>query len=53
MILSNCPPTEIADVVGCSERSVFAIQSNLLHFWLHGSLVEWRRTTTSDIRRSV
>jgi hypothetical protein len=32
MILSNCPPTEIADVVGCSERSVFAIQSNLRHF---------------------
>jgi hypothetical protein len=32
MILSNCPPAEIADVVGCSERSVFAIQSNLHHF---------------------
>jgi hypothetical protein len=29
MILSNCPPAEIADVVSCSERSVFAIQSNL------------------------
>ena len=25
MILSNHPPAEIADVVGCSERSVFAI----------------------------
>jgi len=32
MILSNRPPAEIADVVGCSERSVFAIQSNLRHF---------------------
>lgn len=32
MILSSRPPAEIADVVGCSERSVFAIQSNLRHF---------------------
>jgi transposase len=32
MTLSNCPPAEIADVVGCSERSVFAIQSNIRHF---------------------
>lgn len=30
--LSNCPPAKIADVVGCSERFVFAIQSNLRHF---------------------
>jgi transposase len=29
MILSNRPTAEIADVTGCSERSVFAIQSNL------------------------
>ena len=28
MILSNRPAAEIADVVGCSERSVFAIKSN-------------------------
>jgi hypothetical protein len=28
MTLSNYPPAEIANVVGCSERSVFAIQSN-------------------------
>jgi len=32
MTLSSCPPAEIADVVGCSEHSVFAIQSNLRHF---------------------
>lgn len=32
MILSNHPPAEIADVVGWSERSVFAIQSNLRYF---------------------
>jgi transposase len=32
MILSSRPPTEIADVVGCSERAVYAIQSNLRHF---------------------
>jgi hypothetical protein len=32
MILSNHPPTKIADVVSCSKRSVFAIQSNLRHF---------------------
>jgi hypothetical protein len=32
MILSNRPATEIADVVGCSERSVFAIKSNLRCF---------------------
>ena len=32
MILSNHPPAEIADAVGCSERSVFAIQWNLRHF---------------------
>ena len=32
MTLSNCPPAEIADVVGCTERSVFAIQSNLRDF---------------------
>jgi hypothetical protein len=29
MALSNCPPAEIANVVGCSEPSVFAIQSYL------------------------
>jgi hypothetical protein len=27
MTLSNCPPAEIANVVGCSERSVFAIRN--------------------------
>ena len=32
MTLSNCPLAKIADVVGCSERFVFAIQSNLRHF---------------------
>jgi len=32
MVLSNRPPTEIADAVGCSERSVFAIKSNLRSF---------------------
>jgi transposase len=32
MILSNRPAAEIADVVGCSERSVFAIKSNLRCF---------------------
>jgi transposase len=32
MLLSNCPLTEIADAVGCSERSVFAIKSNLRSF---------------------
>jgi hypothetical protein len=32
MTLSNCPPAEIANVVGCSEPSVFAIQSYLRHF---------------------
>ena len=32
IILSNYPPAEIANVVGCSKRSVFAIQSNLRHF---------------------
>jgi hypothetical protein len=32
MILSSCPAAEIADVVGCSERSVFAIMSNLCCF---------------------
>jgi hypothetical protein len=32
MILSNRPATEIADIVGCSERSVFAIKSNLRCF---------------------
>jgi hypothetical protein len=26
MTLSNCPPAEIANVVGCTEPSVFAIQ---------------------------
>ena len=31
MTLGNCPPAEIAKDVGCSERSVFAIQSNLRH----------------------
>jgi hypothetical protein len=31
MTLSNCPPAEIANVVGCSERSVFAIQSYETH----------------------
>jgi hypothetical protein len=32
MTLSNCPPAKIANVVGCSECSVFAIQSNLCYF---------------------
>ena len=32
MLLSNCPPAEIADAVGCSKRSVFAIKSNLRSF---------------------
>lgn len=32
MTLSNCPPAEITDVVGCGERSVFAIRSNLRYF---------------------
>jgi transposase len=32
MLLSNRPPAEIADAVGCSERSVFAIKSNLRSF---------------------
>ena len=32
MTLSNCPPAEIANVIGCSERSVFVIQLNLRHF---------------------
>jgi transposase len=32
MMLSNHPSTEIANVVGCSVHSVFAIQSNLRHF---------------------
>jgi transposase len=32
MTLSNCPPAEIAKDVGCSERAVYAIQSNLRHF---------------------
>jgi transposase len=32
MILSNHPPTEIANVVGCSKRSVFTIQLNLRYF---------------------
>ena len=32
MTLSNCPPAKIAKDIGCSERSVFAIQSNLRHF---------------------
>ena len=32
MILSNRPAAEIADVVGYSERSVFAIKSNLRCF---------------------
>ncbi len=32
MILDNCPPAEIADDIGCSERSIFAIKSNLRYF---------------------
>jgi transposase len=32
MILSNCPPAEIAKDVGCSERAVYTIQSNFRHF---------------------
>jgi hypothetical protein len=32
MVLSNCPPAEIANAIGCSERSVFAIKSNLRSF---------------------
>jgi hypothetical protein len=32
MILSNCLAAEIANVVGCSKRSVFAIKSNLRCF---------------------
>lgn len=32
MVLSNRPPAEIADAVGCSKRSVFAIKSNLRSF---------------------
>jgi transposase len=32
MTLSNCPPTEIANVIGCSKRTVYAIQSNLHYF---------------------
>jgi hypothetical protein len=32
IILSNRPAAEIADVVGCSERSAFAIKSNLRCF---------------------
>jgi hypothetical protein len=31
MTLSNCPPAEIANVVGYSKRSVFAIQSYETH----------------------
>jgi hypothetical protein len=34
MILDNRPTAEIADVVDCSERSVFVIKSNLC---LYGS----------------
>ena len=30
--LAKHPAAEIADVIGCSERSVFSIQSNLRHF---------------------
>jgi hypothetical protein len=32
IVLSNCPLAEIADAVGCSKRSVFAIKSNLCSF---------------------
>jgi hypothetical protein len=32
MILDNRPPAEIADDVGCSKRSIFAIKSNLCYF---------------------
>jgi hypothetical protein len=32
MLLSNCPPVEIANAVGCSKRSVFAIKSNFRSF---------------------
>lgn len=32
MIVNSHLPAEIANVVSCSERSVFAIQSNLCHF---------------------
>ena len=32
MLLSDRPPAEIANVVGCSKRSVFAIKSNLRSF---------------------
>jgi hypothetical protein len=30
MLLSNRPPTEIANAIGYSKRSVFVIKSNLL-----------------------
>jgi hypothetical protein len=32
MLLSNRPPAEIANTVGCSKRSVFAIKSNRRSF---------------------
>jgi hypothetical protein len=32
MLLSNRPPAEIADAVGCSKRSVFVIKSRLRSF---------------------
>lgn len=32
MVLSSCPTAKIADAVGCSEHSVFAIKSHLRSF---------------------
>ena len=52
MTLSNCPPTEMTDVVGYSERSVFAIQSNRRHFGIKSRDV-WRYSRSFHMAASA